>query len=112
MNMNKVFYEDFQQDKSQFENIFLKEPKTQVELDKQNTDMAAYLNMVEERLTSNVAYDNDLKSMERLSQMNIDSSTMEMESIEHDSQHVESLCKQHMVGMYCIYYHMCENTHT
>lgn len=62
--MDPVFYEDFSEEKSDFEHLFLSEPQSNEELEVQTDELNAYLNQMEFHLNHHVPYQEDLQSIE------------------------------------------------
>lgn len=63
--MEPVFYEDFDEEKTDFEQLFLSQPKTDQQLQEQSDAINAYLNQLEFHLNNHIPYKNDLKIIEQ-----------------------------------------------
>eukprot|EP01084_Bolivina_argentea_P294761 507293_1 len=74
--METVFYEDFDEEKSDFEQLFLHEPQTDEELQKQSDGLNAYLNQLEYHLNNHIPYQNDLQTIENQLEQPINSETV------------------------------------
>merc|ERR1712228_63135 len=62
--MDPVFHEDFTEEKSDFEYLFLSEPKTDQEFENQSDALNAYLHQLEFHLNNHIPYQNELQNME------------------------------------------------
>eukprot|EP01083_Nonionella_stella_P083726 231570_1 len=63
--LDTVFYEDFTDEKAEFEQLFLSEPQTDEEFERQHDGLNSYLNQLEFHLNNHVPYQNDLQSIEQ-----------------------------------------------
>ena len=63
--MEAVFYEDFDEEKTDFERLFLSQPKDDQDLDEESDAINAYLNQLEFHLNNHIPYNNDLKIIEQ-----------------------------------------------
>ena len=73
--MEPVFYEDFSEEKSDFEYLFLSEPKTDAEFENQSDALNAYLQQLEFHLNNHVPYQNELQSLEQ---------HLEVQTVDHE----------------------------
>lgn len=77
--MEPVFYEDFDEEKADFEKLFLSQPKNDDDLENQSDAMNAYLNQLEFHLNNHIPYQNDLNVIEKqFEQQSIDQMNMEI----------------------------------